>query len=126
MIKKIILSIIIGILALIPILCSACECENFEFSKIGYMNIMRENTVYNLFETKIEHTYSVNRNDFTELLGLKKCGICNGRGVITCRGCSGKGYVYDKWSESHKKICSECRGAGRTKCFSCFGSGYHR
>lgn len=117
--KKILMSMIIGLLLSAPMLCGACECEKCDFGKIGNENILSVNIYCDLFG----QTESMINNNENNIIYLSHtCQMCNGRGYNTCGNCYGKGYIV-KSKQNIKERCSWCNGRGKKECSNCFGRG---
>jgi hypothetical protein len=52
----------------------------------------------------------------------KRCGACNGKGVITCRLCQGTRTFKDWMHKVHD--CRGCGGTGEQACIVCRQMGY--
>jgi hypothetical protein len=62
--------------------------------------------------------------ELAESLTTKKCGVCQGKGVLVCSDCYGQALINCiECRGDGKKICPVCRRAGKKDCGVCSGRG---
>lgn len=96
------------------------------FSIILAFKAPKEKIVYK--ETYTQQTL-LNEAYLNQIAYSKTCQLCNGKGYVTCKTCSGTGNNYDITHYCNGSItiyeytCYTCNGTGYIKCPKCKGVG---